>query len=393
MLYSSAFLRLGHVTQVASPEIGHIFHSRLTHSLKVGQVSRRIAERLEDQRRRGAGRRLVEALDPDAVEAAALAHDLGHPPFGHLAEQELESLAHGFGGFEGNAQSFRIVTRLSLRSFTEPGLNLTRQTLNGLLKYPWIRDTSTTARSDKYGAYDADAVDFRWAREGSPTDMLSLEARIMDWADDVTYAVHDMDDFYRAGLVPLERLSDPDDEEFAGFADYVRQKDGSETAAAAKRVFAAFPLSVAYDGRAAERVNLRALGSFLITRYINAFRVVTEGGDVFVRIEPQIEQEVAVLKRLTWYYIIERPSLATLQEGQRKVIRGLFELYAEAVKSDELRMFPPAFAERLAAAETDDARKRVITDLIASLSEDSAVEIYRRASGVTTGSLLFKPRI
>ena len=136
VLYSSAFLRLGHVTQVASPEIGHIFHSRLTHSLKVGQVSRRIAERLEDQRRRGAGRRLVEALDPDAVEAADLAHDLGHPPFGHLAEQELESLAHGFGGFEGNAQSFRIVTRLSLRSFTEPGPNLTRQTLNGLLKYP-----------------------------------------------------------------------------------------------------------------------------------------------------------------------------------------------------------------------------------------------------------------
>lgn len=280
ILYSSALLRLGHVTQVASPEIGHIFHSRLTHSLKVAQVARRLVERLKTLQHKGRAAKLVEVIDPDAVEAAALAHDLGHPPFGHLAEQELNAAARGFGGFEGNPQSFRILTRLSIRTVAQPGLNLTRQTLNGILKYPWTRDLERDDRSHKWGAYDSDRDYFDWTRRHSELSIPSLEARIMDWADDVTYAVHDMDDFYRAGLVPLDRLVRLD-EELSSFQSYLAAKDAARSeqlTAAAERVFSLAAIRTAYQGRLEERAHLRALGSLLITRYINAFRVVNQRG-------------------------------------------------------------------------------------------------------------------
>jgi dGTPase len=134
VLYSSAFHRLAGITQVSASESGHTFHTRLTHSLKVGQVGRRLAERLRERIREGRAGELVGSLDPDAVEAAALAHDLGHPPFGHVAELELDHQALALGGFEGNPQSFRILTRLALRSTDQAGLNLTRRTLNGTIK-------------------------------------------------------------------------------------------------------------------------------------------------------------------------------------------------------------------------------------------------------------------
>ena len=279
ILYSSAFLRLGHVTQVAPPEVGHTFHSRLTHSLKVAQVARGLAQRLQALRARGqldpnAGR-LVDALDQDATEAAALAHDLGHPPFGHLAERVLQrQSSSGEASFEGNAQSFRIVTRLALRSVDIPGLNLTRRTLNGLLKYPWLRAEEPIERAEKWGAYDGDEDYFNWVREGAKKDTRTLEAELMDWADDVTYAVHDMDDFHRAGLVPLDRLIS-DSFERSAFKEDLRERykaDGERIGDAADRLFDGFVYAVRtrFAGRVEERVNLRALGSALIGRYMEA---------------------------------------------------------------------------------------------------------------------------
>ena len=153
-------------------------------------------------------------LDPDVVEAASLAHDLGHPPFGHDGEEVISELLDSCDrdGFEGNAQSFRIVTRLATHTDNtaaptdEVGLNLTRATLNAILKYPWLRSEPGKPR-DKWGAYGADRTRFEWARSGWSDGLCSLESRLMDWADDVTYAVHDLEDFYRAGLIPLHLLS------------------------------------------------------------------------------------------------------------------------------------------------------------------------------------------
>ncbi len=135
VLYSSALRRLAEVTQVVSPESGYVFHNRLTHTLQVAQVGRRLAERL--LRLYPKEIQLCSGIDPDVVEAACLAHDLGHPAFGHLAEKILNKEAEDAGGFEGNAQSFRIVTELAFRSKSYGGLDLTRATLNAILKYPW----------------------------------------------------------------------------------------------------------------------------------------------------------------------------------------------------------------------------------------------------------------
>src|SRR5208283_4236045 len=189
---------------------GHVFHNRLTHSLEVAQLARRAAEKLAREQPKVA--RSLGGVDPDVAEAAALAHDLGHPPFGHIAEDELDRLLvkdDVKDGFNGNAQSFRIVSRLALRRAHHPGLNLTRATLNGVLKYPWLRGAGGEP-SKKWGAYESDRDVFDWARKGQPGITRSVEAELMDWADDVTYAVHDVEDFYRAGRIPLDKLkNDP----------------------------------------------------------------------------------------------------------------------------------------------------------------------------------------
>jgi dGTPase len=413
ILYSSAFLRLGQVTQVATPETGFIFHSRLTHSIKVAQVARGLAQRLKQLARENkldpGATLLVQCLDEDATEAAALAHDLGHPPFGHLAEKVLQSQAK-HATFEGNAQSFRIVTRLALRAANSGdgqapvGLNLTRRTLNGILKYPWLREEEPEEHHKKWGAYpDGDKKAFVWARSGSVEGARSLEACIMDWADDVTYAVHDMDDFFRARLIPLERLTAPDSLELERFQSYLREKtedfagrsenNPERYPEAAERFFTEGPMStinLPFSGRTDERVTLRQLGSHLIGLYISALelRDAEDGQGVELVIDDAIDDQVKVLKQLTWFYVINRPSLAVIQRGQTQVVETLFSMYRSAVGAGESHLLPPLFAERVEEVKGDASKERVIIDLVAGMTESSAAEIYRQRTGITSGSLL-----
>jgi dGTPase len=414
VLYSAAFMRLGHVTQVAAPEPGYLFHSRLTHSLKVGQVARGMAQRLKARATAGefnpGATALVEILDEDATEAAALAHDLGHPPFGHLAEKVLDKNSR-HANFEGNPQSFRIVTRLATptamaaRSEEPVGLNLTRRTLNGILKYPWLWAEEPELRTKKWGAYaDGDRRPFEWARRYSDGDQRSLEACLMDWADDVTYAVHDIDDFFRAGIVPLERLSASSSPELERFVEYVAERgeqraaDGEDVSgerfrSAAKRLFEGGVLSsidLAFSGSTNDRITLRQLSSDLIAVYISALdlRDTNDGSVVELVIDDDIVDQIKVLKELTWFYVINRPSLSVIQRGQRQVIETLFDTYRKAIAAGEEQLLPPLFAERLASANTTTARERVAIDLISGMTEASAIEVYRQRVGVVAGSLL-----
>jgi dGTPase len=218
ILYSSSFRRLANVTQVVNPRESHVFHNRLTHSLEVAQIARQISEKFLQENKKLADD--LGGLDPDVVEAAALAHDLGHPPFGHIAETELDRLAklHGLpDGFEGNAQLFRIVTRTTAHRLGYEGLNLTRATLNAVLKYPWLRaEEANKEKHEKFGAYLSEQKDFEFARKGFDDDRRCLEAAIMDYADDIAYSVHDVDDFYRVGLIPIEFFV-YSDQEFENF--------------------------------------------------------------------------------------------------------------------------------------------------------------------------------
>lgn len=417
IVYSSAFHRLAHVTQVTAPEAGHTFHNRLGHLLKVAQVGRRNAERLQKQAERGeldeGAATLVAALDPDAVETSCLAHDLGHPPFGHIAEKALqdevkEQLGPNFDAFEGNAQSFRIVTRLAIRD-DGPGLGLTRQTLDGLLKYPWQYSTDEKSKAHhKWGFYkgarnseagDEDA--FRHARPEAetnpgPNEKRCLEAEIMDWADDLTYAVHDLDDFFRAGLIPLHHLLDANSPESLDLVRLFEEGKQAESSSfpdypvadlveATHRALARAGPRAPYGHNVKDRARMREFGSKLITQYLKAFHVTTKGKKVVLEIQNDELCEVEALKLLVRVYVIRRPGLAVVQHGQERMIRELFNRYFEASSGDESgdrRIFPPGAKERLEKSDgSDEERARVVIDLIAGMTESGAMKIHQRLEG------------
>jgi dGTPase len=395
ILYTTALQRLAGITQIAAPEAGVTIHNRLTHTVKVSQVARRLAKRIG------------LAIDRQEVAAAAaLAHDLGHPPFGHLAEVALNRRAKPWGGFEGNAQSFRIVNFLALRSDAYRGLNLTRRTLNAILKYPWLQDLGDDKKAEKWGVYESELRFFEFARAGAADDECSLEAEIMDWSDDVTYAVHDLEDFFRLGLIPLERLAAADDSErrrfTASFYDdpvsrvglrskfrkaKLSDKDLEEAVA---RLFteptAPFGLIAPHRGSRRDRMNLRYQTSYLIGRFIAAATRQGESLDI----GRQEVAEVAVLKELAWFYVITDPSLSTIQRGQERVIDGLHETYVEAALDvkEGRRLFPLAQRELLERIRTPIEAQRIATDFVAGLTEAMAYELHHRLTGVSPGSIL-----
>jgi dGTPase len=395
ILYTSAVQRLAGITQIAAPESGPPLHNRLTHTLKVAQVARRLAKRL--------------GLDEDGQEtaaAAALAHDLGHPPFGHIAEKELNRLADDWGGFEGNAQSFRIVNTLAARDPAFWGLNLTRRTLNGILKYPWLRDKDdSNKKSKKWGAYEHEKAAFRFAREDSEGEEPSIEAAIMDWSDDVTYAVHDLEDFFRVGLIPLDRLTDPKGDERRRFRDGFFKDDNAKRMlrdkfievhltegdldGALDFVFGgAFGDITAYRGSRPDRIALRYQTSALIGRFIQA--VSLNGKRKQIEIKAPQRAEVTVLKELAWYYVITDPSLATIQHGEQRVICELHDIYCKAVDDPDngWKLFPLAQQELLDVVRNDERRYRVATDFVAGLTEGLAYELHHRLTGVSRGSIM-----
>jgi dGTPase len=418
VLYSSALQRLAYVTQVTASESGHIFHNRLSHSLKVAQVGRRNAERLQrlvaEKEIAGAAAELIEAVDPDALEASCLAHDLGHPPFGHIAEEVLHEDAseHVTDGFEGNAQSFRIATRLAVRD-SNPGLNLTRQTLEGLLKYPWRhwpKDPMGGKRERKWGYYAEDEDAFRFVREHWPAEEKeqlperAFEAELVEWADDLTYAVHDVDDFFRAGLVPLDRLAAPEDAEIRRLTELLTDQrdaepqafppyDIGDLAEAARQVISLHGPGEPYRHTADARATMRDFGSTLITNYLEAFTLQNdvETGRPVLRIDDEAKLQVEALRMLVVAYVIRRPGLAVVQHGQQRVIRQLFGWYLDASvpgKGDR-RVFPPGAKERLDKCDdSPSARARVVVDLISGLTETTAIQLHHRLSGGWTAPAL-----
>ena len=403
LLYSSHFQRLAEVTQVVTANSGYVFHNRLTHSVQVAQVGRRLAEKLLrlPQFSGNSGRAY---LDPDTIEAACLAHDLGHPPFGHVVEEELNELAAHYGGFEGNAQSFRILTDLGFHSASHTGLDLTRATLCAVLKYPWLKDENPD-KKHKWGAYNSEKQDFYFARELNPTRFKqSIEAHLMDWADDITYSVHDLEDFYRAGRIPLHLLSDVDSRECEYFFDNVFQRHTAlgNTSIVSRRselqdaftqvLLTTFPPTEGFRGTTRQRAGLRDFTGNLIGRYINGVEIIQNHPDLEVRVRPQLRDEVLMLKELTWTYVIQDPALATQQIGQRHMVRTIYKIYADTSQSKtQWRVFPEYFRERLERSCSADERLRTCIELIAGMTETQVHQVYARLTGTDTQASLHDP--
>lgn len=293
-------------------------------------------------------------------------------------------------------QSFRIVTRLAQRFPELDGLDLTRGTLDGLLKYPWLRvrrDQRADRRHwEKWGAYEEDRQAFEFARgmHSHASESRCLSAEIMDWADDLTYAVHDLEDFYRAGAVPLDRLynSELELESFlesidaeCGPSGRLQGANSEGIQSEARYVFGQLlAFEEPYGGNRQQRQTLRERTNFLIGNFMSAFKV---NEDASVEVSDWARNQVEALKQLTWHYVINRPGLSSVQEGQRRVIMRLFETYSEAAGGNPIHLLPPLEQEMVA----DVGPERVAADFIARLTEDRALELYRRISGQAAWTL------
>jgi dGTPase len=383
VLHSSALRRLAAKTQVVEVGQADFPRTRLTHSLECAQIGRELGAALH--------------CDPDLVDAACLAHDLGHPPFGHNGEQALAQVAAGCGGFEGNAQSLRLLTRLEAK-VDGAGLNLTRATLDATLKYPWLASEAVLARGDdppnppavspKYGCYDDDAEIFGWIRDGAPPGRPCLEAQIMDWADDIAYSVHDLEDGLHSGLITLDQLRDHSERNqvvLLTLAAYC--PPGSVTEPELGEIFdQLLKLDCwpdRFDGGPRAAAAVKNLTSELIGRFCQAAERATQalaGSTGADRSGPDLEvpgpqrMECALLKGVTAHYVMGREGAVAAQARERAVLTDLAQALAGAAPAGLDPMFRPAYY----AADGDAARLRVIVDQIASLTDTSALAWHAR---------------
>ncbi|NLI04298.1 MAG: deoxyguanosinetriphosphate triphosphohydrolase [Actinomycetaceae bacterium] len=382
LLHCSALRRMGAKTQVVGPESDDFIRTRLTHSLEVAQVGRSLAKNL--------------GADPDIVETACLAHDLGHPPYGHNGERALNEVAASFGGFEGNAQTLRVLTRLEPKRFhpdgSPAGLNLTRATLDATIKYPWTRFNGPKGtRSSKFGAYDDDRPAFEWAHENNGFTR-PAEAQMMDLADDIAYSVHDIEDaIVRHSFQPMQGgFSDAELTEVISSTQewYGTAYSVDELASAAHRLTDMRRWPGGYSGTLRDMAGLKDYTSDLIGRFISAVTEATRAqnnGKPLVRyagnvvVPRETLAEIVFLKGVAVHYVMApRENDASYYE-QRSIIFDLVDAFTEAPEERLERTFIHAWKE---AGNDEDAQMRVIVDQIASLTDQSARVWHARYCGM-----------
>ncbi len=376
LVHAAASRRLAAKTQVVGPQSDDFVRNRLTHSLEVAQVARDLSRALGSQ--------------PDIAETAALAHDLGHPPFGHNGERVLAELGESCGGFEGNAQTLRLLTRLEAKTIDASGrsvgLNLTRATLDACTKYPWPRsaaDEPQGVHADgsprlvlKFGVYDDDRPVFDWMRRGAVGTRQCLEAQVMDLADDVAYSVHDIEDGVVAERVDLTTLDE------AAVWSTVRDwylptatDDVLSETLAGLRGVGSWP-EAPYDGTRRSLAALKNLTSDLIGRFCGAVQHATfaASGGPFVRyaadlvVPERTRLEMAVLKGVAAHYVMQADDRVAAMVRQRELLAELVAVLAHR-GPDALER---PFADDWRAATDDAARLRVVIDQVASLTDASA---------------------
>ncbi len=375
VLHSAAFRRLAAKTQVHTAGTDDFLRTRLTHSLEVAQIAREMGGQL--------------GCDPDVVDTAGLAHDLGHPPFGHNGEEALNEAAAACGGFEGNAQTLRVLSRLEAKVLapdgSSAGLNLTRASLDACGKYPW----PYTEGQRKFGVYADDAPVFEWLRRGAPEPRrTSLEAQVMDWADDVAYSVHDVEDGVHSGYLRPKLLRDDESERDALCADAADAYSG-ESAGDLRAVFdelledpALAPL-FEFDGTHQGLVGLKQATSVLTGRFVTAALAATweQTGyrplcryDASLVVPRRSRAECALLKAMALRYVMRRAGAASRYGRQREILAELVAALVARGANALDSMFGPLWH----AAADDTERLRVVIDQVASLTDPAAVVWHRR---------------
>lgn len=379
LLHSSALRRLAAKTQVLSPTAGLDFaRNRLTHSLEVAQVGRELASSL--------------GLDPDVVDTACLAHDIGHPPFGHNGERALSDWARDIGGFEGNAQTLRLLSRLEPKVFGADGaaygLNLTRASLDASCKYPWPASQSIPDPSgrDKFGFYLEDEAAFQWLRAGAPERIRCIEAQVMDLSDDIAYSVHDFEDAVVNGYIDVAALGGrvDHDELVSSMYEWIGgEVSHDELIDAFDRLDSLDVWLDSWDGSRRAQARLKTLTSQLIGRFAGAATRATRNEfaqaslirfSASVVVPAPIQAEIAVLKGIVAAFVMSKNTRQPIYMSQRQMLTVLADLLCESGPRD----LDAGFAEDWNAAADDAARKRVVVDQVASLTDQSAIAWHER---------------
>jgi dGTPase len=382
VLHSAALRRLAAKTQVVTAGSADFPRTRLTHSLECAQIGRELGREI--------------GCDPDLVDTSCLAHDIGHSPFGHNGEFALDELAQACGGFEGNAQSLRLLTRLEPK-VAGAGLNLTRATLDATLKYPRFSQGPGT----KYGVYAEDAEVFGWIRRDAPPGRPCLEAQVMDWADDVAYSVHDLEDGFAAGLITFKNLNSLTERAVVTQMTATTYVGGDASVAELTEVLdTLLALDVwpaSYDGGPESAAALKRVTSELIGRFCLAAQDATlaahtpaptttpisptdhtrpsltrYAADLIVPRQQRLE--CALLKGITAHYVMTRAGVIAAQARERELLAEL----AFAVERGAPGTLDPLLRPAWDYAGSDTARRRVIIDQIASLTDTSAIAWHHR---------------
>ena len=369
VIHSAALRRLAAKTQVAVPWENDFQRTRLSHSLECAQIGRELGESL--------------GADPDLQDTACLSHDLGHPPFGHNGEEALAIIAEDFGGFEGNAQSFRLLVRLEAKTVDlegkSIGLNLTRASLDGATKYPWTRSEN----ANKFGVYDDDVEVFNWMRKGTPEGKKCIEAQIMDWSDDCAYSVHDLEDAIFAGQVSVKTFEKDFSDLYAVMGrDYKSDATQQEAIDAHKRLSQLSAWPHYYDGSHRSLARLKDSTSQLIGRFVLAAeeetrRVYGDGelsrysADLEIPREQKVE--VDFLKSIAGHYLINAAHSQDRYAKQQVIIRELVEMLLKY--PHELDSF---FKKPWDEASDELAKMRVIIDQVAALTDPGAYALHAR---------------
>ena len=383
VLHSSALRRLGAKTQVLSPTSGDFARTRLTHSLEVAQVGREMAAEL--------------GLNPDIVDMACLAHDLGHPPFGHNGETALNEWAKSIGGFEGNAQTLRLLTRIEPKVFSvdgrSRGLNLTRASLDATCKYPWaienaVREVEAT-KSIKFGVYQDDLPVFDWLREGARDRVKCIEAQVMDFADDVAYSVHDFEDAIVSGFIDLKQVAD------RGVRDGLIDKisiwnggvlDRGELASAFSRLESNEYWLKSFSGQPGDLATLKNLTSSLIGEFVLASTDRTlesaNSGEVTryqsqLLVPAEVKAQISVLKGLVSAFLMSLPSRKEFYEWQRAILTEL----ADALLAANGKHLDAYCAAAWSSANSEAEQRRIIVDQVACLTDQSAINLHHQLVG------------
>lgn len=346
-MHSTAFRRLVYKTQVFLNHEGDLFRTRLTHSLEVAQLGRSIARSL--------------GLNEDLVETIALAHDLGHTPFGHAGQDALNGCMGTHGGFEHNLQSLRVVDVLELRYPQFDGLNLTFETREGILKH------CSRAHAEELDAIEPGGVGQRFLLHRQP----SLEAQLCNLADEIAYNAHDIDDGVRSGLITLEQLC-----EVTLFERYRQQ------------VLAEYPELEGSQGQ--RRLMYDAIRRMLSAQVYDVIQATSralsqsrpESVEDVRLLPPQVvfgedmRAQSQALKRFLFKNLYRHPQVMQTMEGARQVVQDLFEVYLA-----NPREMKPAYASRHASSPSGAAQARVVADFIAGMTDRYAVREHERLTG------------